>query len=140
MYKFFLDQLHSLPRDIYEVNVAFDKIYIIIFPEKQHDEVEPQRFSSSDVHSKYVIKVGKSFPLGQSVRVHLIDAAVLPKVSDSRDLMKDIIGKEFDYTVTLEAIVRELLKFDKKLQSMNEDYRGLQKIGQFVLGETFYYH
>lgn len=54
--------------------------------------------------------------------------------------MKDILGKEYDYTVTLEVIIREIIKFDKWLQSMNEDYRGMQKVGQFVLGETFYYH
>lgn len=74
------------------------------------------------------------------MRVHLIDGAFLPKVSDSRDLMRDILGKEYDYTVTLEVIIMEIIKFDRRLQSMTEDYRGLQRVGQFVLGETFYYH
>jgi hypothetical protein len=56
------------------------------------------------------------------VRIHLLDGVFQPKISDCRDFFRDIMGKEYNYTIHFLDIIEQLAKFDDKLLAKNELY------------------
>ena len=56
---------------------------------------------STDVESRYVIVVKKSYPLGGSVRVHLLEGGFQPRVSDGRDLFEDVVGRAYEWSIQI---------------------------------------
>lgn len=125
----FIQQLQQIPPNIYTLDVAFEKIFVLIEPHKQNIHSK-----THEHESKYVIKISKGFPLQQSLRIHLLEAHFQPRVSDSRDLFHAIMGKDYDFTTQFKDIVEQLVKFDEKLHALNEDFLSLQKVGTFHLG------
>lgn len=98
----FLQELQTLPKDVFEVSVAFEKINVVIYPDtyRQHlheDTAKKHSHHSTQTESKYVIRISKSFPLRNSLRVHLLDGAVQPRLCDCRDFFQDIMGAEYAY-------------------------------------------
>lgn len=75
----------------------------------------------------------------QSLRVHLLDAHLQPRVSDCRDLLGAMMGREYDHTVHLLDIVEHIVKFDELLYALSEDYLSLQRMGRFHLGDSYFY-
>lgn len=50
------------------------------------------------------------------------------------------MGQKYSYTIHFIDIFKHLVDFDKKLHKLNELFRPMQKIGNFNIGEKFYYH
>jgi hypothetical protein len=120
--QFFLAQLETLPREVYELNVAFEKIYIVVLPNKYRQLLRDQGQNEQptcDIESKYVLRVGRSFPLPNSLRIHLLDGAFQPKVSDCRDFYRAVMGREYDHGTAFLDVVEALVKFDEQLHGRN---------------------
>jgi hypothetical protein len=71
--------------------------------------------------------------------VHLIDGGFQPKISDNRDLFRQLMGKSYIHSIHLKDIMDKLVELDQKLHKNNENFLQLQKIGRFTLGEKLYY-
>jgi hypothetical protein len=113
-----------LPKDVYEVEVAFEKVYVVVYPDnyREHlvtegDKHHPHRMSNTE--SKYVIAINRCYPLRNSVRIHLLDGAVQPRVCDCRDFFEDIMGREYSYSIHFVDMLEQLIKLDEKLHSVN---------------------
>jgi hypothetical protein len=72
-----------------------------------------------DIESKYVLRVGRSFPLLHSVHIHLLDGAFQPKVSDCRDFYRAVMGRDYDYNTPFLDILESLVRFDEQLHKKN---------------------
>ena len=74
---------------------------------------------SSDVESRYAIVVKKSYPLGGSVRVHLLEGGFQPRVSDGRDLFEEVVGRAYEWSIQIAEVARKIADFDAKLHHKN---------------------
>ena len=123
-----LKDLATLPKNIYSLQVAYEKLIITIFlseykgimSEEAREELEMLRIKkSTDIESRYVIKVKKSYPLNGSVRVHLLEGGFQPRVSDGRDLFEEVVGQPYEWKIQISEVVKKLADFDAKLHHKN---------------------
>lgn len=107
---FLLQELHLLPKGVFEVEATFSRIYIYLHLSKYYTTLEThhqeeimqlQNKKSTDIESRYALRVSRNFPLPDSVRLHLLDGGFQPKVSDCRDFFLDVMGKKYDCTIRL---------------------------------------
>jgi hypothetical protein len=56
-----------------------------------------------------VLKIGKNFPMNQSVRLHLLEGGFQPQISDCRDFFQAVMGKPYDYQIRLVDILAPLM-------------------------------
>jgi len=87
-----------------------------------------------------MLKISRSFPLDNSVRLYLLDGAYQPKIFDTRDLMREVLGKPWSYNIMLKEIIDCVSSFEEKMTKRNENYMALQKTGEFLLGDVFVYN
>lgn len=87
-----------------------------------------------------MIKVNKSFPLENSVRLYMIDGGYQPNICDTRDLMYEVLGGVWSYRNRLKDILDKISEFESKMESRNENYLAVQKTGEFLLGDVFTYN
>lgn len=102
--------------------MAFEKVYIVIYPNKYRHHLNKQgdkEYMSCDIESKYVLRVGRSFPLPNSVHIHLLDGAFQPKVSDCRDFYQAVMGRQYEFSTIFLDILKSLVRFDEQLHSKN---------------------
>lgn len=69
----------------------------------------------------------------------MLDGGFQPKISDSRDLMEEVMAQPYHYSMSFIGIVNSLVAFDLGLQHKNEKFLEMQKIGKFDLGERYFY-
>lgn len=72
-----------------------------------------------DIESKYVLRVGCSFPLPSSVHIHMLDGAFQPKVSDCRDFYRAVMGQQYEFSTPFLDILESLVRFDEQLHNKN---------------------
>ena len=144
-----LRELLPLPKNIYRLEVAYDKLIVTVLLHEYHGELPAELREelsnlrakrSTDIESRYVMKIKKSYPLKGSVRIHLLEGGFQPKVCDGRDFFEEVMGRAYDYDVHLKDIIRPLIDFDAKLHHKNELFLQMQRAGKFQLGDTYYYH
>lgn len=78
--------------------------------------------------------------MDNSVRLYLLDGAYQPKIFDTRDLMREVLGKPWSYNIMLKEIIDCVSSFEEKMTKRNENYMALQKTGEFLLGDVFVYN
>lgn len=78
--------------------------------------------------------------MDNSVRLYLLDGAYQPKIFDTRDLMREMLGKPWSYNIMLKEIIDSVPSFEEKMTKRNENYMALQKTGEFLLGDVFVYN
>ena len=69
--------------------------------------------------NSYVLKIGRSFPLENSVRLYILEGNYQPKVFDTRDIMHEVIGKVWTYSVSLKQIIDQIPTFEEKMSKRN---------------------
>ncbi len=78
------------------------------------------RSKSGDEESNlYVLKIGRSFPLENSVRLYMLEGNYQPKVFDTRDIMQEVMGKVWKYSVSLKQIMEQIPAFEEKMSKRN---------------------
>jgi hypothetical protein len=87
-----------------------------------------------------MLKISKSFPLDNSLRLYLLEAAYQPKICDTRDITHEVLGKTWNFTVTLKQVLEKIASFESKMDLRNEDYLAMQKTGDLFLGDVFVYN
>lgn len=119
--RLFVEQLEQVPREAYEVTVAFEKIYVVLVPGRLRggDGGDGRRGTSCDVESRYVLRVGRSFPLANSVRLHLLDGGFQPRVSDCRDFYRCAVGRAWEAGSTVWEAVEAVGRLDAALHGRN---------------------
>ena len=87
-----------------------------------------------------MIKINKSFPLENSLRLYLLDGDYQPKIFDTRDLIHEVLGDSWNHNHKLKNIIDAISSFEAKMANRNENYLALQRTGIFFLGDVFVYN
>lgn len=87
-----------------------------------------------------MIKINKSFPLENSLRLYLLDGDYQPRIFDTRDLIHEVLGDNWNHNHKLKNIIDAVSLFEEKLAKRNENYLALQRTGIFFLGDVFVYN
>lgn len=73
----------------------------------------------ADIETKYAIKISKGYPLKHSLKLHILDGGLVPKIFDNRNYFQDVMAKPFDYSVHIIDIFRKVVDFDQSLHHIN---------------------
>jgi hypothetical protein len=84
------------------MSVAYQRICLVFFPLR----VGKQEAKRSGDESRYLIKVSPAYPLPNSIRVQLLEGPFQPRLSDCRDLLGTIMGREYSWDLPLREIAR----------------------------------
>lgn len=87
-----------------------------------------------------MIKINRSFPLENSLKLYLLDGCYQPKIFDTRDLVYEVLGEAWNYTNKLKDITDQITFFEEKMAKRNENYLALQRTGLFLLEDVFVYN
>jgi hypothetical protein len=88
VHRMLIQQIEEIFDHALSIIVIYQKLFIKI----KH---KPKNFSlhiEDHEVNLFMIKITKSFPLENSVRLYLLDGSYQPKIYDSRDLLCEIFG------------------------------------------------